>query len=401
MPVNDKARLTFEEANNLLRYEPETGLIYWRVSKGATKAGNVAGNKSKDGYSINITIDGISYQNQTLAWLLYYGRYSNDCIYHVNKNKKDNKIDNLRECSNDEYRKIINLEKLQEITEKTCTNCRMLKPIERFSVKSIKRALISSECKDCEKAKRDAIRQTPEWKEKHRKWGRDRLKRLVESGEYKIIKRVEGYRKRGIDKDKAMKLALQGPQRKYQAWKKHPDDFTYHDDIVRQNALQAWRYWFTVKASKEWLDGYYERQPWKDHRIPASDAFKLRYKHDPEFCIQQRMRAHMRRQKKKDKIGDIMRCALKANGKSNAVERLLGYTVAELREHLEKQFTKRMNWKRFADGDIHIDHIIPISAFNFENVGDPEWKACWALTNLRPLWAKDNLLKSGKIVSLL
>jgi hypothetical protein len=401
MPVNDKARLTFEEANNLLRYEPETGLIYWRVSKGATKAGNIAG---KNGSSPYVRIDGDSYSMDFLAWLLHYGRFPDDRIYHINKEKTDNRIDNLRECSNDEYYKFSNLERHQGLTEKKCTACGVIKPIDSFGRKKIERALISSACKDCEKAKRDAYRSSADWREKHKRQQKERNKKWIESGQSKIYKRSLVYIAKGIDKSEAMKLALAGPQPQWhsiQSWKKHPDDFPYHDDVVKQNALQAWRYWFTEKASKEWLDGYYARQPWKDHRISASDAFTLRYRHDPEFCIQQRMRAHLRRQRRKDKIGDIMRSALKTNGKSNAVERLLGYTVTELRLHLERQFTKRMNWKRFADGDIHIDHIIPISSFDFENVGDPEWKACWALTNLRPLWAKDNLAKSGKIVSLL
>jgi hypothetical protein len=44
----------------------------------------------------------------------------------------------------------------------------------------------------------------------------------------------------------------------------------------------------------------------------------------------------------------------------------------------------------------HIDHIIPLSSFRFETAHDPEFKAAWALTNLRPIWAVDNLRKHAK-----
>jgi len=44
----------------------------------------------------------------------------------------------------------------------------------------------------------------------------------------------------------------------------------------------------------------------------------------------------------------------------------------------------------------HIDHIRPISAFSFTVPEDPEFKECWALNNLQPLWAFDNLSKGGK-----
>lgn len=66
-------------------------------------------------------------------------------------------------------------------------------------------------------------------------------------------------------------------------------------------------------------------------------------------------------------------------------EKLVGYTAQQLMEHLERQFTRRMSWKNF--GKWHIDHIIPVSAFSFSSVDDLEFRSCWALSNLRPLWA--------------
>jgi len=49
---------------------------------------------------------------------------------------------------------------------------------------------------------------------------------------------------------------------------------------------------------------------------------------------------------------------------SRGWEKLVGYTVEQLKIHLEKQFKQEMTWEKFMAGKIHIDHKIPISAFN-------------------------------------
>jgi hypothetical protein len=82
-------------------------------------------------------------------------------------------------------------------------------------------------------------------------------------------------------------------------------------------------------------------------------------------------------------------------------EGLVGYSRQDLKEHLERQFTKGMTWAAFAAGLIHIDHIIPVSVFDYKSPCDDGFRACWALPNLRPLWASDNLSKGSKVVTLL
>jgi 5-methylcytosine-specific restriction endonuclease McrA len=58
-----------------------------------------------------------------------------------------------------------------------------------------------------------------------------------------------------------------------------------------------------------------------------------------------------------------------------------------------------MSWANRKDW--HIDHIIPLSRFKFTSSIDPEFQAAWALSNLRPLWAKENLVKNKKRTLLL
>jgi hypothetical protein len=76
-------------------------------------------------------------------------------------------------------------------------------------------------------------------------------------------------------------------------------------------------------------------------------------------------------------------------------ETLVGYTTEQLKEHLEKQFTEGMTWDNY--GEWHVDHIIPRAAFNFEIPEDIDFKRCWSLKNLRPLWAIENISKGAKL----
>lgn len=101
------------------------------------------------------------------------------------------------------------------------------------------------------------------------------------------------------------------------------------------------------------------------------------------------------------RMGNRLRFTLK-NGKfGKCSEDVLGYTFNDLKSHIEKQFSTGMTWERFMRGEIHIDHIIPVSSFKADTVESEEFKACWALSNLRPMWAKDNLSKGAKLLNLI
>ncbi len=140
-------------------------------------------------------------------------------------------------------------------------------------------------------------------------------------------------------------------------------------------------------------------KPWLNPRLTDSEKYRLQYKLDPEYAIHERMRRQLKKAATNDGVADMIRAALKSGGESPKTTELLGYTITELRQHLERQFTKRMSWEKFMQGDIHIDHIIPKASFDLT---DPDqWKICWSLPNLRPLMAKDNLSKSAKVETLL
>jgi hypothetical protein len=83
--------------------------------------------------------------------------------------------------------------------------------------------------------------------------------------------------------------------------------------------------------------------------------------------------------------------------KTNRTENLLGYSRHDLVAHIEKQFTKGMSWENY--GEWHIDHIVSVSVLISEGVVDPS--IVNALSNLRPMWASENLRKHNKVETLL
>lgn len=65
-------------------------------------------------------------------------------------------------------------------------------------------------------------------------------------------------------------------------------------------------------------------------------------------------------------------------------EDVVNYSIEQLKQHLENQFTDDMNWDNYGTY-WEIDHIIPVNTFNITSMHDIEFKICWSLNNLRPL----------------
>ena len=74
---------------------------------------------------------------------------------------------------------------------------------------------------------------------------------------------------------------------------------------------------------------------------------------------------------------------------------ILGYQPEQLINHLESQFNDGMTWDNY--GEWHVDHKLPITYFKFNEVTDNEFKKCWSLENLQPMWGNENISKSNKI----
>jgi hypothetical protein len=97
------------------------------------------------------------------------------------------------------------------------------------------------------------------------------------------------------------------------------------------------------------------------------------------------------------KISTAIRLSLRNNKNGRKWEILVGYSLNDLIEKLEKAMPKGYTWQDYLEGRLHIDHIIPKSVFNFNKSEHTDFRKCWALDNLRLLPAKENRVKHNKL----
>lgn len=82
-----------------LRYEPNTGYFYWIKNTGIPRHKNTrAGYVQKDGRRY-ITLQGSKWHASRLAWYFAYGKFPSKYIDHINGDRDDNRIVNLREVT--------------------------------------------------------------------------------------------------------------------------------------------------------------------------------------------------------------------------------------------------------------------------------------------------------------
>lgn len=128
--------------------------------------------------------------------------------------------------------------------------------------------------------------------------------------------------------------------------------------------------------------------------------YKKHYRQRPEVKIAAAKRMREKRkcsiEKIRKNLGKRLWEILKGQNltKGHSILRYIGCNQNDLRIHLERQFTAKMTWKNYGKY-WHVDHIIPCAAF--DHADEKQIAVCWHFTNLRPLAAKENSAKSGKI----
>lgn len=85
---------------------------------------------------------------------------------------------------------------------------------------------------------------------------------------------------------------------------------------------------------------------------------------------------------------------LKGNKRSLSWTKFVDYSPDQLIRHIESKFKPKMSWDNY--GEWHLDHIRPIASFDISSYDDDDFKQCWSLKNLQPLWASENMSKGAK-----
>jgi len=127
----------------------------------------------------------------------------------------------------------------------------------------------------------------------------------------------------------------------------------------------------------------YDKQYQIYNRQNKAKYWRNRYHNNIEYRIIRTIRGRIYR-------------VLRNNSKSKSTIDLLGCSVKELKKWLESQFTKGMSWDNYGINGWEIDHIYPCSKFNLEQ--PYEQKICFNWFNLQPMWARDNRIKSNKLI---
>jgi len=132
----------------------------------------------------------------------------------------------------------------------------------------------------------------------------------------------------------------------------------------------------------------------------CNKEYKKQYQKDNAERYKEYYKEYRRQKRKTDplhKLKDNLRTRTsmafknKSYSKTSKTQEMLGVDWEVAKAHIERQFTKGMNWDN--QGEWHIDHIIPLSSANTK---EEMIKLCH-YSNLQPLWAEDNLRKKDNI----
>lgn len=249
----------------------------------------------------------------------------------------------------------------EKISKKVCLCCGEEKDIEMFSISRDHRNGYRSECKKC---KGNKVRL---WKKNNP----EKVKRYVSAYQKKNRKIINKYAVEYRDKNREKILKIR--KKSYQKNKQK---------IILKT--KEWKIQ-NVEKVKEWSRAYCKRMrkldPDKYRKI--ANLYSKKRRLEPKIKLHQRISVGVCRSLKGRKLGQKW-------------ESLVGYTCSQLMAHLEKQFKNGMSWDNI--GKWNVDHKIPVSVFNFNSYNDIDFKCCWALSNLQPMWALDNLKKSNKLI---
>lgn len=149
------------------------------------------------------------------------------------------------------------------------------------------------------------------------------------------------------------------------------------DKILEQKS----KYTKSHKSEKAIYDKIY-RQENKLKIAKQKKEWSIKNKNNLEYKIAKNLRRRIHH-------------VLKDNYKSDNTISLLGCSINEFKSYLELLFEDGMTWDNYGLYGWHIDHIIPCYIFDLSD--SEQQKECFHFSNMRPLWAKDNLTRSKSI----
>lgn len=229
------------------------------------------------------------------------------------------------------------------MAEKACAKCQATKPVEEFSIAKMRRDGRDCYCLECKRSYHAA---------NHTRILEQKKEYLARNRQTISARKQARYRK-DHDASKA----------KNNAW------YARNREAIRARRKAA----YSPEKARE------QRQKGREKTLAR---LKQRRLMDPKWRLDRNMQAGVWR-------------LLVPGTKRRRTYAVLGYTSEQLQAHLERKFLPGMTWANY--GEWHVDHKIPLSAFNYQTPDDIDFKRAWALTNLQPLWATDNRKKNNTL----
>ncbi len=264
----------------------------------------------------------------------------------------------------------IGIEKMQT---KKCSKCGELKSINDFYKDEARKDGHFSGCKKCEaEYRKERYKNNPEsYKENNRK-----------------------YREKNPEKEK---------ERKRKWRKKNPEKVKEINRKRYKNNKEKER-----KRNREWKKNNPEkvnesnRKRYKNNPEKVNESVRKWIKNNPEKVRENNRKWLLIPKNRLSKnISKAIRKSLKGNKNGMHWEGLVDFTLQDFMSYFESKFKKGMSWDNY--GKNHgkkgwdIDHKKAIARFNFTSYEDKEFKECWALDNLQPMWHDENMRKGNKI----
>ena len=200
------------------------------------------------------------------------------------------------------------------------------------------------------------------------------------------------------------KCKVEKPVNKFSKNKSNKDGYSdhciecynlYYVEPKREERLSYWRTRRETKREKirEYNKSYNEK-----NREKVRERQQVWYNNNKEE-VKQRVKENHYARRENDILYDLichMRLAIYryVKNKTKRTHEIIGCSPEELRNHIESLWQTGMSWENHTHTGWHIDHIIPSSSAKTEE----EVYALNHYTNFQPLWAKDNLKKSNKII---
>lgn len=268
------------------------------------------------------------------------------------------------------------------VIEKICTICEQWKPAAEFSKRRDTASGIVSFCKTCEKLRSKEYRKRhyTKRKTKPKKWPDQQY--FCQCGICQtsfLSKKRDAY------------LCSQKCKREWARIKGRLKQLERHSEEKGFDAFFEWRC-RECKQVKPWKEFGLESPWYIAGRVPLCKPCKK--KNALLSARKQRSNPkHKVRKRLSNRFRECMNSAKK--GGTCYLKDFIGCSTHHLREHLEAQFTRGMNWANYGT-HWHVDHIVPVSAHDHED--EAQVRACWHFSNLRPLRAEENIAKSDSII---